>query len=792
MKRSFLFFWVLLGCLSLAAQERFPVSGIVRVESGEPLPGAVVLLLDKVDPSRTFGTACDENGTFSVSVPAGAYVFELSFLGYEKHRTDVQVSGVVRLDTVRLRPLATEIAGVTVRGSEIARHSNGYVMTVGKQYAGIGLNDILRTAPGIWVEREAIKVYGKTVSKVYIDDREVRLGGKALQDYLSTFLGDNVRKIDVVVSSGAEEDAASMGGRILRITTARLRENGGMAVLMTNVEYSRRVLPSFMPRVNLNLRQGKFTAYTRANYANAEFKQDMTLEHRVYETGVSGTSESRVHITDPYAYGVVAGIGYDADSCNLLSVEGSYSRQMDKSDVRARSVSRTDDRITEQVEETMRDRSRGMNANVSFNYVHLMRKEGKLVLKADWLESERRQTGDNRYLYLLAEEEERSVNRIDFRRRMYTASLDFSRPFRGGKDMLSAGMKYANVSSGNTTVYKNQLNGGEWVDDERYTDRYDYGEAICAAYLKYQWKWGRFALGAGLRAEHTQTDPRSQVNPDRNHKSSYTDFFPEAAVSYAAGEDEEHIFSLRYNRTLVRPSFRELNPYIYPTNSYSYGIGNPYLEPEYLHNAEFTATLFDDYVFALSYRRGSDAMQKIVYNDSGLFYEQTQNVGVTQNVSAYVEVPVRILQWWKVTGEVSYTFQDIRYGTEYRRNNGVSYGLSSVMTLPAGFRVLLDVYQTSSALWGNYRVRKPLPVIDAGVYKTLCHDRLSLHFRVEEILNSEGRMKLDVVSSEFSKRSRKRLDVRTFRVGASYRFNWGKTVRVREVEAGNLEERERD
>ena len=87
------------------------------------------------------------------------------------------------------------------------------------------IRDRLEHAPGVWIDGEKITVNGKSGSKVYVNDRELRMQPEQLLTYLRSLRAEEIRKIEVVPASGADYDADSSGG-IIKITLKRRREDG--------------------------------------------------------------------------------------------------------------------------------------------------------------------------------------------------------------------------------------------------------------------------------------------------------------------------------------------------------------------------------------------------------------------------------------------------------------------------------------------------------------------------------------------------------------------------------------
>lgn len=88
---------------------------IVSVESGDPLPGATVI----VQGTRLGGVA-DQRGVYSVrNIPVGAYTIRVSSLGYaDQEITDVEIHPGVNLLDVILQDAAMEGEEVVVKGLE--------------------------------------------------------------------------------------------------------------------------------------------------------------------------------------------------------------------------------------------------------------------------------------------------------------------------------------------------------------------------------------------------------------------------------------------------------------------------------------------------------------------------------------------------------------------------------------------------------------------------------------------------------------------------------------------------
>jgi len=155
---------------------------------------------------------------------------------------------------------------------------------------------------------------------------------------------------------------------------------------------------------------------------------------------------------------------------------------------------------------------------------------------------------------------------------------------------------------------------------------YELEENILAAYVMGKSSWEKLSIVYGLRLESTdvsvstyggdfyESDPDSglYVHPVKG-ENDYVDFFPHLHLRYDATADTIYRFSM--NRTLARPSFRQLNPSedIDPTANGDMGLvikGKTQLDAVYSTNLDLSV----DHYFAKS---GNIT--------AGVFYKQMDN-----------------------------------------------------------------------------------------------------------------------------------------------------------------------
>ena len=224
-KLIFLIVILALAAANAFAARIYPAEGRVVDEQGQAVEYATVVLLKGSD--QVAGMATDDTGRFVLKVPSGEYTLSVQYLGFDPVVRQVRVEENNDLGEIVMKSSATRIEGVVVKAQLIRREADRFVVDVANAPAAIGKDgiELLERAPGVWIDDEKISINGKSGSKVYVNDRELRMEPEQLLTYLRSLRAEEIQKIEVVPTTGADYDADSSGG-IIRITLRKRRENG--------------------------------------------------------------------------------------------------------------------------------------------------------------------------------------------------------------------------------------------------------------------------------------------------------------------------------------------------------------------------------------------------------------------------------------------------------------------------------------------------------------------------------------------------------------------------------------
>jgi len=213
------------------AQARVTLSGTVKdAQTGEDLTGATVRLVELPG----VGAAANAYGFYTLTVPAGTYTVEASFVGYRAQPRQVTIGQSQRLD-FRLSPGGQELTEVLVTGrsaqANISKAQSGVEVLDLKQIAKVpvlfGEKDVLKTLtllPGIKSAGEGssgFSVRGGNVDQnlILLDEAPV-YNASHLLGFFSTFNSDAIR--DLTVFKGGMP--AQYGGRLSSVVDIKMKD----------------------------------------------------------------------------------------------------------------------------------------------------------------------------------------------------------------------------------------------------------------------------------------------------------------------------------------------------------------------------------------------------------------------------------------------------------------------------------------------------------------------------------------------------------------------------------------
>jgi hypothetical protein len=259
------------------AQTRITLSGTVQdATSGENLTGATV----RVRELPGVGTGANAYGFFTLTVPAGTYTLEASFVGYATQQRQLTVTASQRLD-FKLKPGGSELTEVVVTGrradATISKAQMGVEQLDLQQIAKVpvlfGEKDVIKTLtllPGIKTAGEGssgFSVRGGAVDQnlILLDEAPV-YNASHLLGFFSTFNSDAIK--DLTVYKGGMP--AQYGGRLSSVVDIKMKDgnnqqlhgSGGIGLIASRLALEGPIVKD----------RGSFLVTARRTYADVFLK----------------------------------------------------------------------------------------------------------------------------------------------------------------------------------------------------------------------------------------------------------------------------------------------------------------------------------------------------------------------------------------------------------------------------------------------------------------------------------------------------------------------------------------
>ena len=786
MKKWIIWIVMIICAIEASAARLCPAHGRVVNEQGKAIEYATVVLLR--EGRQVAGMATDADGRFELKVAPGEYTLQIQYLGCEPLKQLIRVEENNDLGDFVLRSSPTQIEDVVVSAQLVRREADRFVVDVANAPAAIGKDgiELLEHAPGVWIDGEKISINGKSGSKVFVNDRELKMDNEQLLTYLRSLRAEEIQKIEVVPVTGADYDADSASG-VIRITLKKRRENGLNGSVAFNTSQSR-YIHTYAPSANINLHSGKVDFYSSI-WGSLGNQRMITHENTRYNA--SGKSLQAISNArhNQRNYGINAGGLFEINPKNSLGAElsvwhnGSWGPTSTSTDL-------MDQQAAVNTRSRFDNHDRGNNYTATFNYILKLDTLGStLKLLADYTRRDADSGNDNSSRITSGPSVVDSLYR-DAATSQYdimTASLALEKNF-SPRWTLKAGAKYTFNDMRNDALYEYRK-ADAWLRNDNQSYTINYTENIAAAYAIASARLGRWSLVAGLRGEFTHTYGKGS-----DVKQDYFSLFPNANISYALSQEKGYSLILQYARTIERPRFWCLNPQRTQISDYTYQTGNPRLNPSYQNDLSLTAVLAHKYTLTAGVQIVTDEIQQAMLTDPenpDMLRLDWVNYDATSSYYLSANLPFQPTKWWQLNVNATY----MRRGQRVEQHGAQQYfnwafvNVSNTFSLPAKFYIDCSYFYQSRIDLGNIWVM-PNHMLQAGIKKRF-GERFTLSFSVRNILdqgqtigaNGDDFVRRVKVSQPWSNRQ--------YRFGVTWNFKSGKAFHKKSVEAGSEEEKKR-
>lgn len=608
--------WMALASMAtfLSAQT-YRLSGCVQDENRQPVEVANVLLKQAKDSTYITGMLTDTQGCFSFDQPLGEYLLHITLIGSEDLYVPVVLQGNKNVGELTLKSSSALLDEVTVTAARpvIKRLVDRVVFDAHNTIASAGGSalDLLREVPGLQVGQNSIGIIGKGGIKVYINDRETKLSGDELIDYLRSYDASQILKVEVITTPPSKYDAAGNAGIInIRLKSRPKDYVGGTA----SASYSAGEKDNYgYGGVSLNLSKGRVSSFlnggtTQGNYETCE---------KNYRYFPQNTWNSRADYTNYMnSFYLQGGVDVSLERDWTVGMQAIYNHSAPKpgnalswTEVYDASTAVLDSLLySNSDKDTSSDR-----LNLNFHTDKVWDDKGKkMTWDVDYLRDNRDENMGFLSKTLLPDGTEIPGTNFDYNYLQHrkvdvvSSALDFILPFE--KYKITAGAKVSFTNTRNGINY--DTSDPTLVQD----DYFRYKEQIYALYADYSREFSeRFSMQLGLRMEHTRTTGISEAK-DTEDKHDYTRLFPTVYLLYSPTDG--HALNFSFSNRISRPSQNMVNPFPFYQNKYTYACGREDLKPSYTYNVELGYTLKNNFNVSAYYSYSDDVFFQVVDLDA--------------------------------------------------------------------------------------------------------------------------------------------------------------------------------
>jgi iron complex outermembrane receptor protein len=790
---------VLLACSAVLFGQK--ISGFVKDETGRATDGAVVSLLKQSDSSAVKWAIADETGHYTfLNIKPGSYSISATRIGH----TPAFLAAVIvdNVDITAPELVLTKLVGklkevtVTAQKPLIEIKADKTILNVDGTINAIGTDalELLRKSPGIMVDKDdKISMNGKSGVQVLIDGRSTHLSGDDLSRYLKTIQSSQIESVQLISNPSARYDATGNAG-IINIIVKKNKAfgtngsvNGGWNI-GTNARYNTGVAFNHRNK-KLNL-FGNYTWNTGRNFSSMNIYR--TIPDTLFDQHGTGYSKNAAHTFK-------TGVDFFPNKNTTIGamVTGSFSDLDYKNNSTTPIVylpTITVNRIQISGNNNVRHNE---NMNVNLNYTRTASKGKTLSVNADYgfhhLQNDQWQPNDY-YDATGATKLYSSVIRMNTPSDIdiYAFKADYEQNL--GKGKLETGGKTGFVNTIND-LKQFDIVGGDNILDKDRSNRFSYKENINAVYASYSRPFKGLLIQAGLRIENTNLEGTSMglkkeginyINYDSTFNRRFTDVFPSASVTF--NKNPMNQLSITYSRRIDRPSYKDLNPFQFRLDAYTFTQGNIHLRPQYTNSFGITHTYKYKLTTSVNFSIVKDMFTALFdTTETSKLIITNRNLATQKVLSANVSY---VFNFKSYTGIVNVNSNYSHYKADMEERtinlNAVTFGVYAQNSIVFGKTYtaqITGVYNAPSVYMGTFKANA-IWSVDAGLQKKIWKGKATVKTSVSDLFRTlRYTGTTDFVGQKTISASR--FESRQFKLGFIVRFgnNQVKTSRQRSTGA---------
>ncbi len=779
------------------------IKGRILNESGDPLAYASVFLRKTGDTLPSKVTQTNNKGAFEIftSNKRGDFVITVKMIGYKPAVSSpfiITGSSTINIPDISMQLLQQSLKDVKVAGTKPLIEQSGQKLIVNVENsvlaAGGNALDVLGRSPGVDADKDGnITLNGKPGVTVMINDKPTYLSPAQLATLLRSTTANSIQSIEILTNPSAKYEAAGTGG-IINIKLKKNVQEGTHVTVIAGAGYGHSLKNN--ESITITQKVKKFNWLGSFNHFDDKFRDDLDIFRTLVDNTGTTTHLSQYSVTNDAIHTNSYRLegSYDLSKKNTLGmqVSGYFNTEEQPATITTYIGSSGDIKADsfQNTYSTVNLSYKNFSANVN-DVFHFDSAGQSLALDMDYRTYSNNSAGQfNTYFfqpngsmaegpYFLRDQTPSTIN-------IFAVKADYIKPL--SKTLtLEAGAKHSDVSTDN--ILNDQvLENGVYVNDSLLSNHFIHKEKIDAAYTNFSWTFPHGSLQAGVRSEYTTTFS-NLVGHNNEVSGHYLDFFP--SVSYSHISKNKNQLGFSYSRRIDRPSYADLNPFIFYLDQYAYQKGNPFLKPQYSNNFEAHYSLKRIF-FTAAYTYINNFISTIVLTDFSTKASFQTNLNLTNQSSMRFAIiaPYTATKWWRgnvsVNGIYFHYRADSLLGANFTTGK-FSYLLRTTQTFSVSSANKIEFFGSyTSPIAANIFVLRPVYYFDCGYSHSFTKGSIKLS--LNDIFNTRQNMASSTYQSIYNYTSKHESRI----IRLTFTYNLGNTkINVAHHNGGATEESNR-
>lgn len=723
-------------------------------------------------------------GKYFVKVYATNYQFqEIRDISFSSDKTD-RTLGVIRLVS-KVKELKEIIITSNKKMLETSFDKKVYNISDDISARGGSVVDALSNVPSVEVDQDGkLSMRGSGNVTVLIDGRPSTLtrdGG----NFLSGIPANMVEKVEIVTNPSAKYDPDGTTG-IINIVLKKNKLRG----INGNFNLSGATGDLYNGSSSLSYRTAKINAYGTYAYKHYEGERNnFNLLNRYIDNKLFRLKQDRLGTDYNVTHTLKVGSDFYLKDRNTLGVSftGNLGERNRKGDLQNKQLDSLDNVLGNWYRKSY-DASKQKSMDLNLNYKWDF-KEDKGYLNFDVTQSMNLDTTGGEYdqsysniyrknlLQRLSNSEAGNVN---------TAMLDFVHVFPKNIK-LEAGIKSiyrTNLIHSHSETF-DTINGF-YKGDTLSTFDYSYKEQILSSYTNFAQQLSKFKYQIGLRIEQSSQIP-NLVSKNEIYPKNYFNLYPSAFLTYKLKDNID--LNANYSRRINRPTSDNLNPFTSYADPYNLRMGNPAVNPEFIHSFEVGLGMNNKKMqisINMFYKQTSNVLQRYrMFYPNGYAALTYINIDKSESIGSELVITYRPIPVWKNTmsfngNQISF-FDDVIQLTNSKGFNWSTKYIGSFEFWKRTATIQVNA-KYSAPIVTPQGTFQPRASVDLSSDKTFKDGKWSLGLKISDVFNTQ---EFRVKGNQYNIQQESVFKQTTRRFYINFAYKFGKMEVSKKVKVSN-------